>query len=203
MQRSRCITSLFLLFFFAACQSRPAKNDLGSAAAEKQIFIASDWHAQPVTRAAERKGNEIRFFELQAGSSERDVVSLELVEPLDRARAESIARTKLQILQNLYEEQASPYPGEVSKSWACPQALKCKRLAVANKNLVGSAILVCRASQRLQWGYCQQDQPAKIGASGFFYDSARKRLLRADFFQAEKSYDRARTERFFKELSFQ
>ena len=153
-------------------------------------FESPELGSMQVVRDVTRIENQKSVRTITATSSERSV-EVELLEPVSEAEAVEYEESRLRSVELLYEQQVSPYQGDVSYTVSCPPSMKARRVTV---RILGNEtpVLVANANDRDTFGICDPATVKKVGLFAVVRDSTARRVLRFKIFAPSKGFSQER-----------
>lgn len=136
-----------------------------------------------------RKGNALTFYKLISNAQNGQSIEVEIIYPLEKGHAQQYASTKDKIIENAFEPQPTPYPGEISNTSVCPKKFHPIKITISNPYSLGPA-LIARANSRFLWGNCSKSEPAKTGVQAFYYMHKNSQLLKLNIFFNENEFNK-------------
>jgi hypothetical protein len=177
-----------LVSLSVSLEASEIKENLDSLLSKNQIFFSPKLTREfSAPKIASRAGTTITFTEISADGPQGERIEVEITSPVERDRADAMAKTKAMVVEGTYRDQPSPYEGEVTNTVSCPAKFKPIRLELKNSFALAPA-LVGRTTSKHVWGNCLPGAQAQMGSIAFFFDPSRKRLIRISIFQSEQRF---------------
>lgn len=95
-------------------------------------------------------------------SDGRRTIDLEIVNPVSAAEVDRYRVTRIRSVELLFEDQVTPYQGEISNTIQCPKEMKPKHLDLTILGTKNS-VLRANANERLIFGTCDPAQVKQVG----------------------------------------
>lgn len=155
-----------------------------------------------IKKNKQRIGKAVKFIEISADnelSNER--IDIEISSPIDRDLALTMAKTQSEIIAASYDDQATPYAGELTNSASCDKKYKIKIHKGENKWAI-LHLIEARASPRYTWGYCKRANDGKRALISFYYVPESKKLIKITLFKNEMKFNIKQQVEFLRHVDF-
>lgn len=124
---------------------------------------------------------------------QNDFVRLEVKSSIEQSDSEKILPSKINHLNDIFENSISPYPGEISVQVTCADKYKPKFSKTEFLSYFTGYL-----NDRLQFGSCSEDQVKNQGVIAFFYCPNQKKFYQFEYIvPVNKDEDRSQQIRQF------
>lgn len=148
-----------------------------------------------VERNLLRKGREGAFRSIEA-AREGELLKIELTEGLSEQQASQAVIERLTMIQSLYRNLPSPYPGMVTNKITVADTLEPQ---VRNFEIEGETfpLYILAGNARFTYGAMTAETVAYLSGLCFFYKRSTATLYRFDFFVPKEKFNQAALVSFF------
>jgi arylsulfatase A-like enzyme len=153
---------------------------------DKLGFTISGARHFRVQKSILREGRETSFWTIVAKKKDT-LVKIEIVRSIDEASANTYVRERKHVIDSLYSNIPSPYPGMVSHTIQCPKELMPQRRHL-DINGRPAEVYLLSSTARFTYGVCVEELVAYRGGLTFFYNRKDKVLYRIDLFVPKDRY---------------
>lgn len=106
---------------------------------------------------------------------------------LDAEAGAELARQERALLASLFVEHQAPYPGALSNTLRCPDALRPQEVEPRGEALF---LVSLYANDRFAFGGCAEDLLRYRATAGAFYDAGLRELVRVEYFEPKEAAGR-------------
>ncbi len=190
--------SLFLFIALTACKSNkaPTLADLADTAGIK-IPSAGDF---VIEKDISRQGKTGTFQTIKAVKGQEQL-KIEIISPIELADVRKNIEERFNIINSLYTNLPSPYPGMVTKNIEFPQELRPEYQLVDTPSQT-LPLYFLASNDRYIYGAMAEELIAFKGFLTFVYNPASKSLARLDFFTPKAQFSKERALRFVQGITF-
>lgn len=180
MTSKRGLSLAWVLWLSSASFAQGPSPSLGEVLRTRQLVAPKALRDLPVTRQNRRAGVEMTFESWTAEDAQWRV-EVELQAPCSPAVAETKIAARRRAIARLYQDQITPYPGEITRVQACPHSLQPQ---ARDFSLLGKATpaLFVRATSRFTLGSCDPQTAVVPGALAWAYRPERRELVELKVF---------------------
>ncbi|MBU0485622.1 MAG: sulfatase-like hydrolase/transferase [Proteobacteria bacterium] len=146
-----------------------------------------------------RKGNNTSFRSIEAADGGK-LLRIEVIGGLSVEEAQRTIDERLHMIQSLFSNLPSPYPGAITNKVEVPAELlpRTRPIRVGGEE---RELYVLSSSSRYAYGAMSAEMAAFRGGLIFIYDSARRTLFRVDLFIPRAEFDEGGLAVFFQGVS--
>ncbi len=202
-KKNKYIILILLFYILAYPVSGNSENDnkrsIGDIVNELGINLegANDF---VVKKSVLREGKENTFWTITAKKDER-IIKIEVVKNIDNKSAHRHIKERKYVINSLYNNIPSPYPGMVSNTIESPDEFKPKvmHIEVEGEKI---PIYLLSSTPRFTYGASAEDLIRYRGALTFVYNQKEKILYRIDLFIPKEKYNEKEVLQWVRSLKF-
>lgn len=183
---SRTPVILFICSLLLICScERDRKPTLRDLTPETGITFP-DGDTYLLDKEIVREGKSHHFKTVKA-SDGTNSLKLEITSPISLSAARNLIRERLNIIDSLYANLPSPYPGAVTKSIEYPEELKPQfhPINISNQEV---PLYLLPSSERFSYGALPQELIMYKGFVTFLYSQSLQTLTRIDYFVPQQQF---------------
>ncbi|MFH0783327.1 MAG: sulfatase [Pseudomonadota bacterium] len=189
--------SLFLFITLASCKSKvPTLADLADTTGIK-FPGTSDF---VIEKDISRQGKTGTFRTIKAARGQEQL-KIEIISPIDLTDVRKNIEERFNIINSLYTNLPSPYPGMVTKNIEYPQELRPEYQLVDTPSQT-LPLYFLASNDRYIYGVMAEELIAFKGFLTFVYNPANKSLARLDFFTPKAQFSKEQALRFVQGITF-
>lgn len=189
-----------LLIMMAALFPDRARADLAAELATVGLEWA-DAKGYEIKLNRRRSGKTMTFVEMSAMGPQNSRIDIEFTKPINEERATMLASTQLKIIKSTYEDQPTPYEGEITNESSCDKKYKAVSHRLSNKWALND-LLEARTTERYTWGNCKPGSTGHRALIAFFYNRASMSLLKIILYKKELEFNFKKQEGMLKNVAF-
>lgn len=123
-------------------------------------------------------------------SKDSDLLRVDVRSSIPESDAEKRIQARITMMKVLFENAASPYPGEISDEIECGERYK-PVFSVEEINGIQVSYFIGYLNKRLVFGVCTEDQIAYQGILSLFYCPSQSQLFQLEIITSKEKFSRS------------
>ncbi|MBU0483628.1 MAG: sulfatase-like hydrolase/transferase [Proteobacteria bacterium] len=138
---------------------------------------------------------ENRTFQTIKASGNQKLLKIEIISPIELNDARQIIKERFNIVDSLYTNLPSPYPGMLTREIEYPEKLR-PEYQLVNIPSQKIPLYLLASNDRYSYGAMAEEMVTFMGFFTFIYNPEQKSLSRLDYFVPKVQYDKKEVLRF-------
>ena len=133
-----------------------------------------------VIKQETRKGDPF-FLRTIFAQGDKDIIKMKIFSRIPPPEARRFVDNESQLMQSLFTDYASPYPGRISMKKTCPDAYRPEFVTSDNSDSLRAGYYLY-ANERFDYGGCVEDFIKYRAVKGFIYCKAKNEMYQIEYF---------------------